>query len=225
MRWIVRTALFVALLACAPLHAQEGGASDEVTQEDFETIEDIIAFLEGFDGGPDELQKAYENLKPEQKALVDANFETWSLEGGLSLMGGALVPLEDGKKRGAFRMAASIGQVWAVGDYDLPIYYAFVDIPGPWAIGWTAAVQTDNFGNVSFAPMLRWAYEYIGTTPMIDVGPSVRLFDGDPAFGGKLDLGYGNILAQGYVATEFYSDRSLAVFAGVRIPWLLATIF
>lgn len=206
-----------ALLLCAPVSAQD--APDQ-----FETIEDIIAFLEGFEGGPDELQTAYQNLKPDQRALVDSAFETWSLEGGLGLMGGALLP-DQGKKRGAFRLAASIGQVWAVGEYDLPIYYAFTDIPGPWAVGWTAVVQTDNFGNLSAAPMLRWAYEYIGTTPTIDVGPAIRLFDGDPAVGAKLDLGYGNILAQGYLAGEYYAGNDIAVFAGVRIPWLLATLF
>jgi hypothetical protein len=216
-----RAALILAALLfwSAPALAQEG--SNEPPDE-FETIEDIIAFLEGFEGGPDDLQKAYENLKPAQRELVDENFESWSLEGGLSLMGGARL---GDKTDTAFRMGVSIGQVWAMGDYDLPIYYAFIDIPGPWSLGWTAAVQTDNFGNVSAAPMLRWAYEYIGTTPMIDVGPALRLGDGDPAFGGKLDLGYGNILVQGYVATEYYSDNSLSVFAGVRIPWLLATLF
>jgi hypothetical protein len=137
-------------------------------------------------------------------------------------MGGALLSDETS---GHFRMGASLGTIWAVGEYDLPIYYAFTEIPGPWALGWTAVVQTDGFGDLSGALMLRWAYEYIGTTPMVDLGPVVRVLGGDPAVGGKLDLGYGNILLQGYVAGEYYSDQSVAVFAGIRIPWLLATLF
>jgi len=218
MRLSVLTALFV-LCAGSVAWSQQTGDS---TPPSLESVDDIIEFLESFEGGPDELQQAYENLSPAQRTLVDENFEPWSLEGGLSLMGGALLGQ---KAEPGFRMGASLGMVWPAGDYDLPIYYAFTEIAGPWAIGWTSAIQTDNFGDLSGAVMLHWAYEYIGTTPMVDAGPVIRLQGDELGLGAKLDVGYGNILVQGYVAAEVYSDSSVSVFAGVRIPWLLATIF
>lgn len=200
----------------------EGGG----IQAELETIEDLLDLIDTWDGGPDELQATYEGLKPELQAMVDENFESWALEGGIGLGAGYETQLVDeGQGRGLFSAGLSMGMTWPVGQYALPIYYAVPEIPGPWALGFNVSTRTDNFNTFGGALNLHWAYEYIGTTPFIDVGPALRYHD-DLAVGVHTSVGYGNILLQGYVESEYTFDDSntLTVIGGVRIPWLLFTL-
>jgi hypothetical protein len=194
--------------------------------DELETIEDLLDLIDTWDGGADELQTTYDGLKPELRAMVDENFESWALEGGIGLGAGYEKELAGDKgDRPLFSTNLSVGMTWPVGDYALPIYYAVPDIPGPWALGWNTAVRTDNFNAFGGSISLHWAYEYIGTTPFFDIGPAVRYRD-ELAFGGRALLGYGNILLQGYVESEYTVDdnNTLTVVVGVRVPWLLFTL-
>jgi hypothetical protein len=222
----------VAFLTPAALQAQAPPAppADDTARRlsELESLEDLLAFIEDWEGDPDELQRAYDQLSPEQRALIDQNFEAWSLEGGLGLMGGLEAPLgEGGEGRGLFRLSVSVGVAWPVGDYALPIYYAATEIPGPWAVGFQVFGQADNFDTFSGGASLRLAWEYIGTTPFVELGPAFRAGAGvDAAPGAHLELGYGNILLQGFVQAEtwFSGDLPLTVLAGIRLPWLLFTL-
>ena len=214
-----------ALLTSSTAAAQTADGPPQKDRE-LESLDDLLELIENWDGSPEELQELYERLNGNERELVDQNFESWSIEGGLGLLGGTRLTLgDDGVTEGIFRLGASIGAVWPVGDYALPIYYAFPDIPGPWAIGFQVFAAADNFDSFVGGVALRWAYEYIGTTPSIEVGPAVSVGD-ETAVGGHLGFGYGNILFQGYVEAEYFagSEGPLIVIAGVRIPWLLVTL-
>ncbi|MEL6179220.1 MAG: hypothetical protein AAFS10_09710 [Myxococcota bacterium] len=220
---LVLTAFALATIAAT---AQPSEAQETPERPKLETLDDLLDLIEGWDGSPEELQKLYEQLDPDERKLVDGNFESWSVEGGLGLLGGARLTLgDDGNTDGIFRLSGTIGAVWPVGDYSMPIYYAFPDIPGPWAIGFQVLAATDNFDSFVGGLLMRWAYDYIGSTPSIEIGPAVRVGD-DTLLGGHLSVGYGNILIQGYVEAEYFfgDEGPLIVVAGLRLPWLLATL-
>lgn len=207
--------------AAAPATAQEAGQEpprDEAPS--LKTLEDVEAFLDGWQGSPDELQAVYDKLDPEVRTLVDSLVEFWSLEGGLSVLGG----YHGGDDAGPlFRLEASIGVAWPVGKYSLPIYYAVDDIVWPWAIGFQVYGGADNLTDAFYGgAALRLAYDYVGTTPYLDIGPAVR-YDDQTAFGGRLAVGYGNILIQGWAAAEVFAtdDTLWTATAGVRFPWVL----
>jgi len=206
----------------------EAGGSEQESgiQDELETIEDLLDLIDTWDGDADELQVTYDGLKPELREMVDENFESWALEGGIGLGAGYEKELAgDEGDRPLFSANLSVGMTWPVGDYALPIYYAVPDIAGPWAIGWNTSVRTDNFNTFGGSLSLHWAYEYIGTTPFFDIGPSLRYQD-ELGFGARAALGYGNILLQGYVESEYTVDdnNTLTVVVGVRVPWLLFTL-
>lgn len=227
-RLCLAAVLAAAVFAAAPgAQAQEGGEGRPALPS-FESIEELVDFLESWQGSPEELDRLYNDLSPEQRALVDQNFEFWSLEGGLLLGGG--VDLRQGDASGTagrFRLGASIGAVWPQGDYGLPVYYAFPDIAGPWALGFEAFAATDGFDSFVGGLGVRWAYEYIGWTPYAELGPAVRFDDDGFGAGAHVELGYGNILVQGFVVGEYMVRDSgpITVLAGVRVPWLLATLW
>lgn len=221
-----------ALIVCGLLlSAGAASAEEPAPAQKFDSIEELLAFLEEWDGTPDDAQKFYESLSDEEKALARENLEFWSLEGGLGIMGGAASPLsgnDDAEGRGLFRLSASFGAVWPMGAYDLPVYYALPKIPGPWAIGVQGFVQSDNFNTVAGGATLRLAYDYFGSSPFLEVGPAFRAGSGiDAAPGAHLEVGYGNILIQGVIQSEIWFDDQmpLTVVAGVRLPWLLLTLF
>lgn len=193
-----------------------------------QTLEELLAFLEDWQGDPDELQAAYEALSPEQRQMIDQNFEFWSLEGGLGLAGGLETPLDgDGDGRGLFRASLSLGALWPMGDYALPIYYADTSIPGPWGIGVQGFVQADNFNTFAGGATFKLAWEYIGSSPYVELGPAFRLGgDADPGAGARLEVGYGNILLQGFLQADtwFTDGMPLTIVGGVRLPWLLLTL-
>lgn len=212
--------LIVVILAAAPAAAQEGAAAPAAPP--LKSAADVEAFLDGWDGSAAELQAVYEGLDPATRALVDALVEFWSIEGGLSVMGGAQGV--GGDLSGLFRLEASIGVAWPVGDYSLPIYYAVDDITWPWAAGFQVYGGVDNLSSAFYGgASLRLAYDYVGTTPYLDLGPAVRYGEDALAFGGRLAGGYGNILLQGWAAVEYYAadDPLWTVTAGIRLPWVL----
>lgn len=229
--WLCGAALLVGacLAAAAPSPAWAQDAKEgRPALPNFDSIEELVDFLENWQGSPEELNKLYNGLSPDQKALVDQNFEFWSLEGGLLLGGGVdLVQGDNSATNGRFRLGASLGAVWPQGDYGLPVYYAFPDIAGPWALGFEAFAATDSFDSFVGGLGVRWAYEYIGWTPYAEIGPAVRFDDDGFGAGAHVELGYGNILVQGFVVGEYMvrDQGPITVMAGLRIPWLLATLW
>ena len=213
-----------------PPKQDEASPKEEPALPDFGDLDAVFEFITTWDGSADELQALYDRLPPDQRALLDGNFESYSLEGGLGLLGGyepALGEDQDGGGRPRFRASLSFGAVWPRGKYALPIYYAIPDIPGPWALGFQGFAQTDNFDTFTGGATLRMAWEYIGTTPFLEVGPALRYhLDQGAAPGVHLELGYGNILFQGIVQVEaFFSDElPVSVMGGIRLPWLLYTV-
>jgi len=244
MKRLVTTTLFALLaLLAGPAVAQQppGGAAqvedgDEVDRllnelldfigDDEPDFDRIIGFLERNFEDPESLDAVYQNLPDHLKQKVESQVELWSFEGGLGLAGG--VSNDEGGTSGLFRLSVSGGIVWPFGDFSLPIYYVFTDIPGPWALGFSGHLQTDNFGTAAAGLSLRWAYEYLGTTPYVEVGPAAQLDIETSALspGIRAELGYGNILLQGFVQSDVYFDSAVAttVVAGVRIPFILLTL-
>ncbi len=222
------TATSSAFAQDTPAPSEEEKQKLQEQLSELENIEQLLAFMETWEGTPDELQSAYEGLSPDKRQLIDSNFEFSSIEGGIGLMGGFESPLSgDSEGRGLFRLSTSLGLVWPVGDYALPIYYAVTDIPGPWAIGFQGFAQVDNFDTFSGGATLRLASQYIGTTASLEIGPAFRAgSDVDGAAGLHMEVGYGNILFQGMIQSEiwFSGDLPLTILAGVRIPWLLWTL-
>jgi hypothetical protein len=229
------TLLLLGVIALTPLRQaqsqeQAKPATDDLQEKlkDLETLEELLAFLEEWDGDPDQLQAAYDALSPQQRQVIDQNFEFWSLEGGLGLGGGFEAPLSgEGDGRGLFRLSASLGALWPMGDYALPIYYANTDIPGPWAVGVQAFAQTDNFNTFAGGATAKLAWEYIGTSPYLELGPAFRAGSAvDASAGARFEVGYGNILLQGFLQADawFTDGMPLTIVAGVRLPWLLLTL-
>lgn len=246
---VTQALVALSLAACcftaapAALHAQQEtqppAAADPKQQED---IDALLDFLDDWDGDaerlmkflrrtfdtPEELQAIYELLPDDVKVQVDKYVEHWSFEGGIGIYGGFATPFGDGDGQGLFRLSLSGGIVWPVGDFDVPIYYVFTDIPSPSAWGFQVHAHTDNFDALTGAVTAHWGGSYFGWSPYVDIGPTAKFdFGGDLAAGARFDVGYGNILIQGFAQTEFFFDDAstfTAVF-GVRIPWLLFTLF
>ncbi len=196
-------------------------------QLDFERLRSYLR--RNFDS-PEQLQALYDHLPDAMRQQLEAQVELWSIEGGLGLGGGLRSALSGpGGSGGVFRLSFSGGVVWPFGGFDLPIYYIFTDIPGPWAVGFMGYAHTDNFSTATAGLNLRVAVDYLGTSPFLEIGPAARVAfkDGDLAPGVHLDLGYGNILIQGFVQAEVFADeaQTLTIIAGLRVPWLLFSLF
>ena len=215
-------AIFVVLWSLPALAQDEQAPAPPVTPE-LNTLEDVEAFLDNWNGSADELQANYDRLPPATRELIDSLVEFYSIEGGLGLLGGYQNAFSSGDDVGLFRLEASIGALWPVGDYSLPIYYAVDDITWPWGAGFQVFAAADNFNSFSGGAAFRWAYDYVGTTPHVDLGPVVRYRSETLGYGAHLGIGYGNILIQGYVDVEYYVNDPnwLVVVGGVRLPWLL----
>lgn len=242
-RWLPATLAAALCLVAAPALADEGRDNEPAPAPSKvdEDLEALLKYLETWDGNfdrlvgfikrraetPDQLQAMYDRVPAELRQQVDGKVEYWSFEGGIGLGGGVLAETASGGDAGGlFRLSLSAGVAWPVGGYDIPVYYVFTDIPGPWAVGFQTFFQADNFSSVAGGATLRVAYDYLGTTPYLELGPAVR-FDGDLAPGARLEVGYGNILLQGFVqADQYFADQQpLTVVAGIRVPWLLFTLF
>ena len=222
-RWVWLVLVGVTCVASTASAQTPEPSAPSVDDVKLETLEDVEAFLDSWSGSADELQAKYETLPPETRALVDSLVEYWSLEGGLGLLGGYQHAFSGEDSTGVFRLEASIGALWPVGKYALPIYYAVDDVTWPWGAGFQVFAASDNFTTFSGGGAFRWAYDYVGTSAHVDVGPVVRYREEALGYGAHLGIGYGNILLQGYVDVEFYANdpNRLVALAGVRFPWLL----
>lgn len=234
------------LAAPGELHAQAPAERQDATADsgtdELEEVAELLEYLENWDGDldrlipflrrtfqtPEELQAAYDVLPDELRRDIEQYVEQSSTEGGIGLFGGFDAALKDDGAAfgGLFRLSVAWGIVWPYGDFDVPIYYVFTDIPVP-AVGFQLHAHTDNFSSASLTATAHWGGDYFGWSPYIDLGPTVQVgFDGDIAPGVRADVGYGNILIQGFVQTEvlFGADTVISQVYGVRIPWQLFTL-
>ena len=208
---------FALVISLSPSLAQAQEISDP---PELETVEELMDFLDSWSGSPEELAEVYDDLASESRAFVDSNFEFWSIEGGLSLLGGAALSPEVGFKS---RLVASLGAVWPFGDYPLPVYYALPEIPGPWALGFQVFAGVEDLDTFVGGASFRYAHEYIGETPYLEVGPMLKANADGVYPGAHLDLGFGSIIYQGYIQGNVTLEESaeFSVLLGFRLPWLV----